>query len=246
MVRAKQILAAILLCFLSALAYTPTVAAAPQSSSSSYSVDEVNFGSGGELNACSATYCSKQSAGELTVGNTSSASYSAQAGFNTNREEDLEVSITGAPMALGNVDVTATKYGSTSFSVRTFPAYGYSVVIAGNAPKSKAGYTLASMSSADISRPGTEQFGINLKANTSPSVGAEAALVPDGTFAFGAAATGYDTVNNFKFTTGDTIAQSLKGYGQTNFTLSAITNISTSTPAGDYAAVLDVIAVPTF
>lgn len=61
------------------------LAFAAQSNSTHYSVDEVYFGTGGELNACSTNYCSKQSAGETGVGATSSTNYKSQAGFNTDR-----------------------------------------------------------------------------------------------------------------------------------------------------------------
>jgi hypothetical protein len=245
--RVKQILAALSLCLLSALAYTPTVTAGPQqSNSTNYGVSEVNFGSGGELHACSTTYCSKQTAGDLAVGETNSTSYKAFAGSDTDRSEVLEFSVASGGINLGVLDSTAAKFGSTTFSIRTFPAYGYSVVVAGNAPKLSSGYTIASMSSATTSNPGNEQFGINLKQNTSPSVGAEAVQFPDNTFAFGVASSGYDTQNNFKFVSGDTVAQSPKGYGQTNYTLSALVNVSPNTPGGSYAGTLALIAVPTF
>jgi hypothetical protein len=247
MTRVKQIIAALCLCLLTVLGNTPAVIAGPQqANSTNWGVSEVNFGSGGSLSSCSTSYCSKQSAGELTVGSTSSTNYTARSGANTFREEHLEVWVTGSPIVLGNLDSASTKFGSVSFSVRTFPAYGYTVVLAGNPPKNKAGNSLAAMSSATTSTTGIEQFGINLKANTAPNVGAEAAYVPDNTFAFGVASAGYDTQNNFKFNSGDVIAQSPKGYGQTNFTLSAIANIAPNTPAGEYAGIVEVIAVPTF
>jgi hypothetical protein len=68
-----------------ATSWSATAVFAQQSSSSSYQVNEVFFGTGGELNACSGSYCSKQSAGELTVGNTKGTAFQAQAGFNTDR-----------------------------------------------------------------------------------------------------------------------------------------------------------------
>jgi hypothetical protein len=247
MFRVKQILAALLLCVLSVLGNTPTVHAA-QANSTNYGVSEVNFGSGGELHACSTTYCAKQSAGELVVGNTSSTNYQAQGGFNTNREELLEVSVSGTAIALGGLDPTAVKYGTSSFSVRTYLASGYAVIIDGSSPRTiaGAGHVLAPMSSADISRPGTEQFGINLVANTTPGVGSNPQQIPDSTFSFGAAASGYNTANNFKYVAGNTIASSSKSSGLTTYTMSVIENISTNTPPGIYNGSLVVIATPTF
>lgn len=246
MFRVKQILAAISLCLISVLGYTPTVQAA-QSSSSSYGVSEVNFGSGGSLQSCSTAYCSKQSAGELVVGETNSTGYRARGGANTNREPLLEMSVSGGTIDLGVVDASSVKFGSTTFSIRTFPAYGYSVVVDGAAPKHKTnGYTLPAMASGGASAPGTPQFGINLRQNTAPAVGANAQQLPDNTFAFGAPAGGYGTQNNFRFVAGETVASSPKGTGQTNFTLSMIANVGTTTPAGVYAGRLVLIAVPTF
>jgi hypothetical protein len=167
-------------------------------------------------------------------------------GFNTNREEFLDVSVTSGGINFGTLDATSTKFGSLAFSVRSFPAEGYSVYVDGYAPKSLAGHTITAMSSATTSSFGNEQFGINLRGNNSPSIGADPVPVPDSTFAFGVAASGYGTVNNFKFVSGDVIATSPKGYGLTNFTLSSIINIAPNTPSGNYAGVLSIVAVPTF
>ncbi|HSH18620.1 MAG TPA: hypothetical protein VK978_04510 [Candidatus Saccharimonadales bacterium] len=242
----KQILAAFLLCILAVMGQSPAVYAA-ESSSANYGVSEVNFGSGGSLESCSASYCSRQSAGELVVGNTSSANYSAQGGQNTNREPVLEMIVSGAVINLGNLNESATKSGSTTFSVRSFPAYGYNVIVDGTSLKNNAsGHTLAPMASMATAQPGVEQFGINLRQNANPVVGGDPQHVPDSSFAFGAAATGYGTADNFKYAAGDTVAQSAKGTGQTNYTMSAIANISTNTPSGQYGGRLVLIAVPTF
>jgi hypothetical protein len=245
--RVKQILAAMLLCVLAAAAYTPNVQAGPQqSNSTNYGVSEVNFGSGGELHACSTAYCAKQSAGELTAGNTASTSFQAQAGFNTNREELLEVSVTGGAVDIGTLSPSAVTFGSVAFSVRNYLASGYAVILAGQAPTNKSGHTLTPMSSAGTSSPGTEQFGVNLKSNSSPAVGVDPVQIPDSSFSFGAASTGYNTANNFKFASGDTIAASPTSSGETDYTLSFIENITTNSSAGQYAAGLSVIVVSTF
>jgi hypothetical protein len=246
MLRLKQILAAFLLCMLSVFSYTPTVQGA-EAASPNYGVSEVNFNSGGLLQACSAAYCTKQTTGETAVGLTTSTNYQARGGANTEREPLLEMSVSSTTISLGILDALSTKSGSTTFSVRTFPAHGYVVKIDGTSPKNKTdGHVLAPMASSAVSSPGVEQFGINLIANTSPAVGSNPSLFPDSTFAFGAAATGYATPNSFKYVPGEIIAQSAKGTGKTNFTISTIANIATNTPGGDYRGRLVLIAVPTF
>lgn len=220
---------------------------AQQSSSTNYKVNEVYFGSGGDLNICSTNYCSKQSAGELTVGNTSSTSYQAQAGFNTSDTPLLEVNVNGGTFDLGVLDATAVHTTSASFTVRNYLSNGYVVHLTGDAPTSlENGHALTPMASAAASSPGTEQFGVNLRLNTAPSIGADPQQQPDSTFGFGTASTGYNTPNQFKFVNNDTIASSPKSSGTTFYTLSIMANISTQTPAGVYGGSLSVVVVPTF
>jgi hypothetical protein len=219
-----------------------------QSCSSNYGVSETYFGSGGELNACSSHYCSKQSAGELGVGNTSSTNYQAQAGFNTTDVPLLEVNVTGGVYDLGVLDSTTTKATSASFTVRNYLSDGYIVRLAGSSLKSPAnGHTITAMASQASPSPGTEQFGVNLRLNSNPpGIGADPQQQPDTTFGFGTASTGYDTPDKYKYVDGDQIASSAKSSGVTLYTLSIIANISTNTPAGLYGTDLSVIVEPTF
>lgn len=246
MIKLKQICAALALSVLTALSYTPTVLAT-DANSTNYGVSEVNFGVGGELRACSTAYCAKQSAGETTVGSTSSTNYGAQAGFNTNREAFLEVDVTGGVIDLGILSESAVSSGSTTFSVKTYLASGYNVYIDGTSPKNKVnGHILDQMTTMTTSQPGVEQFGINLRDNSSPNVGTDVAQVPDNTFSFGAPATGYNTVNNFKYAAGDTIASSASSSSYSNFTLSMIANVATTTDGGEYGGRLFLNVIPTF
>ena len=57
---------------------------------------------------------------------------------------------------------------------------------------------------------------------------------------------GYDTVNNFRYNTGDTIAQSDSSSGQTDYTISYIVNISPITEAGLYVFSQDLVVVGTY
>lgn len=242
----KQIAAALLLSLLTALSYTPNVMAA-QANSANYGVSEVQFGSGGELRACSTTYCSKQSVGESTVGNTRSTNYQAQGGLNTNREPLLEVNVTGTSVNLGLLDPATTAKGSVGFSVKSYLASGYNVYIGGTSPKIKTnGHVLAPMTTATTSQPGQEQFGINLKQNTIPVIGTDPVQVPSSVFSFGVPAAGYNTANTYKFIAGDLIAQSASSSGQTDYTMAVIANIGTITDGGLYTGRLVVNVLPTF
>ena len=225
------------------------IALAQQSSSTNYQVNEVFFGTGGELNACSTNYCSKQSAGEMTVGSTSSTNYKAQGGFNTDRQPYLEFIVTNTNTDLGVLSVGSTARTTATFSVKTYLAGGYVVMNQSDPPQSPypIPHYFASPSSPTASAIGTEQFGINLVSNTSPvAFGADPVQRPDSTYSFGAAATGYNTANFFKYVKGDTVAQSTKSSGETDYTVSYIYNISNVTPEGTYSFNHILVATSTY
>jgi hypothetical protein len=228
----------------------PAIAFAQQASSTNYSINEAFFGTGGQLcdpgvSGSSTNYCAKSSVGELGVGNTSSTNYQAQGGGNTNREEYIEMKVTASSVDLGILSVASAATTTGVFSVKSYLASGYVVVNASDPPKSGSNF-LTNLTSPTASSPGTEQFGINLVANTSPSVGAAAAQIPSSTFSFGAAATGYNTANQFKYVKGDTIASSTKSSGETDYTVSYLYNISTNTKAGVYTFNHIMVATSTY
>lgn len=207
---------------------------AQSSSSPNYRVDQTFFGSGGEINACSGSYCSRQSAGELGVGNTASNSYQAYAGFNTTDEPFLEFVVTGANIDLGYLSTTQATTATGTFYVRAWQAGSYAVRTESDPPTNTAGggSQITPLSSPTTSSPGTEQFGINLRDNSSPDVGTDPQQVHS--FSTGTVASGYNTVNNFKHVKGDIIAQSTSSSGTTIYTISYLFNISEITKSGQY------------
>jgi hypothetical protein len=224
----------------------PASAWAAQSSSATYQVNEVFMGTGGELNACSTTYCSKQSVGETGVGNPKSATYQARAGFNTDRTPFLEFIVSGTNVDIGFLSSGSTTTTTATFSVKNYLSSGYSVVTVSGPPKNNT-YTMNALSSPTASSAGTEQFGMNLVANTSPTTfGANPSQNPSAAFSFGAAAPGYNTPNFYKYVAGDTIASSTSSSGETDFTISYIYNISNLTPGGKYTFNDVLVASATF
>lgn len=238
----KQILTSVTL-VLGSLVVLGGVAAA-QSTSPNYRVDEYYFGTGGELEACSGNYCSKQSAGELAVGRTASANYQAQVGFNTSDTPILEVAVNG-DINFGVLDTETTATGSANVQVRTYLSSGYDMIIAGPAPKINA-HTLNTADFPEAADPGTEQFGINLVDNSNPDVGDDPEQVPDGTFSFGYPNGNYSVADQFMYNDGAVVASSLSSSGQTNYTISMIANMANNTPAGKYTTDLSVVVVAKF
>ncbi len=224
----------------------PAVASAAQSSSSNYQVNEVFFGAGGALHVCSSNYCAKESAGETGVGSTSSSNYKAHGGFNTDRMPFLQFVVNGTNTDIGVLSTSSTATTTGTFSVKNYLSSGYQVVTVSNPPQYNT-YTMHNLTSPSASVPGTEQFGINLVHNTSPtSFGANPAQVPSSAFSFGQAASGYNTANQYKYVPGDTIAYSNSSSGETDYTISYIYNISNITPGGTYDFKDILVATATF
>ncbi|MEO8105499.1 MAG: hypothetical protein ABI602_04150 [Candidatus Saccharibacteria bacterium] len=224
----------------------PAVALAAQSASNNYQVNEVFFGSGGELNACSTSYCSKQSAGETAVGNTSSANYQAQAGFNTNREPYIEFTVSNTNVDLGTLTASSTKTATSSFSVKTYLAHGYDVVNASDAP-TNGSYIMNALAVPTPSQTGVEQFGINLVANNNPiTFGANLTHTPDATFGYGQVGVDYGIPDQYKYAKGDVVAMSTQSTSYTNYTISYIFNVSHVTPGGSYLFRHVLVATSTF
>lgn len=217
-----------------------------KSSSSNYYVSECEFGIGGDPALNGGAYNANASLGSLGVGSSSSTNYTSAAGFLTPSEEFLEMVVNAATIDLGTLSTTTTATGTATFYVRAYTSSGYTVQTVSGTPTNGA-ESLDPMTTATTSNQGTEQFGINLVANSTPSVfGSDPAPQPNSGYAYGTAATGYDTGGIFKYNAGDTIATSPKGIGQTNFTISYVANISPITPGGIYSVDQVLVVVATY
>lgn len=223
-------------------------------SSNSYQVNEATFGSGGSIDTNSASYNARGSIGDMAVGDSSSTSYAAVAGSISPDQEYLAITINTGTVDLGTLSTSSTGIGEASFSVNSYINGSYAVKTMSQSLKNGTAY-LAPMTAGGASSQGTEQFGINLVANTAPTngsfptgAGVNPAHQPNSSYANGIAASGYDTVNNYKYNAGDTIASSGSGraWGQTNFVISYIANISAITPGGLFTSVHDLVVVPSF
>ncbi len=238
------------LALLAVAVFLPAGEAYAQYTSPSYKVNEAFFGVGGELSDASANYQAKIALGELGIDHSSSANFQVYSGFNTTDRPLLEVAVTGGTFDFGQLSSTTVSAITTVFTVRNYLSSGYTVRLGGTPPKnSGTSYTLSNMSSSSASAPGTEQFGVNLAANTLTgpgTFGAVPAQVPDSTFGFGVANAGYNTTNLFKYVENDPFASSPKSSGTTQYTMSAIANISKTTPGGSYGTSLFVNVLPTF
>lgn len=158
--------------------------------------------------------------------------------------QSITFSLGANTLALGTLSSTAVVTGSHTFTVAT-NAGSMVVTVAGATLTSGANTITAcatNCTNTGGAGQGTEQFGINLKDNTTPNIGLEVS----GSAPIGVAATGYDTADSFKFVTGDTIASATGGINSSVFTVSYITNITGATEAGSYNTTLTYTATATF
>ena len=147
---------------------------------------------------------------------------------------------TGAAVALGTLSSSGTGTGISQFGVTTNTASGYSVTINGTTLTS-GGNTISALATQTASTQGTEQFGINLRDNTTPNVGTD----PDG--AGDATPTAnYNTVDQFRFVSGDSIASDAESDAFRRFHVAYIANIAGDTEPGTYQTTLTYICTATF
>lgn len=155
--------------------------------------------------------------------------------------QSLTFSLGSNTLALGTLSSTAAASSSHTFTVATNAASGMVTTVSG-ATLTSSPNTIDACAAGCTSTTGSEQFGINLKDNTTPNIGAEAS----GSAPIGVAATGYATADSFKFVTGATIASSAAGINSTVFTVSYLANISGATEAGSYTTTLTYTATATY
>ncbi len=214
--------------------------------STNYTIDEDFIGGGGTIDSSSPGYSSQDTIGGTAVGDASSANNRTQSGATTTNDPMLEFSVSTTSVNMGSLSTALAATGTAQFSVRNYTSSGYAVQMVGSAPSNGA-HTLANMSSAVASSSGTEQFGVNLVANTSPtSFGSNPVQTPSADFSYGAAQTGYNTANLFRYNSGDTIAGAAQSSGQTDYTISYVANISSSTPGGSYQGQQTLVCTGTY
>ena len=149
-------------------------------------------------------------------------------------------SATGSLVNFGELKTTATSTITTQFAGATNDPTGMQVFLNGQTMTS-GNNTIPALGSTLSSSIGTSQFGVNLRSNSSPSVGASRTGV--GTIY---ATSDYDSQNQFKFANGDLIARSTLSTDFNTFTVSYIVNVSEDQAPGVYATTLLYTAMASF
>lgn len=148
-------------------------------------------------------------------------------------------SASGNRASFGNLSSSQARVATSQFSGATNDPNGYSVHLLGTTMTS-GNNVIPAINSTDISRPSSNQFGMNLRANSNPGVGSE----PEGSGSMAPVAS-MSLQNQFSFKDG-VIASSSIATDYKRFTASYLTNISANQPPGIYSTTLTYVAVATF
>ncbi len=146
----------------------------------------------------------------------------------------------GSYVNFGDFTPTQTASGSSDLLVGTNGKNGYEITVEGLGLVS-GNDVIPSISTSDVSRPGTSQFGINLVSNVSPVVGQN----PYGP-GIGIPTSNYNKNNFYTFNSGDIIASSNQSENYRLYTVSYIVNVSSTQPAGVYVSTINYICTANF
>lgn len=150
--------------------------------------------------------------------------------------------ISGSSVSLGTLTDSTTGSGTSVMAASTNAVSGYAITINGSTLTS-GGNTIDAITagSGSPSSQGTEQFGVNLRDNTTPNVGSDPTDTTNLTYG-----TGYGTVDSFKFVTGNTVASKSAASNSTAYTVSYIANVGGATEPGTYTGTYTYICTATF
>jgi hypothetical protein len=170
------------------------------------------------------------------------------------------VNVSATPAALNLLSLTAAQTATATFSVKDYTTWGYAVTIIGTPPQNGA-HQLAAMGTQSTnstlcapscsSNPGiTEQFGINLRANPSLGEGTDPVPIPSAAFSQYLPANvlplPYRTQDSYRYFSGDTIASAVGKSGETDYTISFMANMTSTTPGGSYSGNFTIVATGTY
>ncbi|MBN1778767.1 MAG: hypothetical protein JW816_00900 [Candidatus Buchananbacteria bacterium] len=218
---------------------------AGQMTSGNYQIDADVFSTGGNDTSSSANFKLLDSLGEPVVYSATSTSetYGTKAGFREMYPDQfLTLDLGSGSIDFGTLSTSETKTASHTLTIDSNAINGLSVTVSGSTLTAGANQIAAIGATAAAAQVGTEQFGINLKSNTTPAVGAEPVgdspqAEPNGQYA---------TADQFAFQSGDTIISATSDIAKTTTTVSYIANISSSTAAGSYSTTLTYAATANF
>lgn len=138
---------------------------------------------------------------------------------------------------MGELSPNSTLTARSQMAVGTNASGGFAITANGGSVS--AGTSVIDGSPVPIeSRPGTNQFGLNLVANANPVVGEN----PEGEYANAVASPDYSIPDKYKFVDGDVVAFSPNVSLMKKYTVSYILNSRADLPPGVYSTTINYIA----
>ena len=141
---------------------------------------------------------------------------------------------------MGELSKNSANIGTSQYSAATNDMTGYNVSLFG-VTMTAGNNTIPALTSPTASTPGTSQFGVNLRDNSTPDTGQEpfgpgiATLSPS-----------YSIPNNFKFVSGDTLSSASTSTDFNRFTVTYLVNVAPNQAPGIYNATFTYIATASF
>ncbi len=145
----------------------------------------------------------------------------------------------GDYLNFGELSANATRTATSQLMAATNASGGYAIRMAGGTLTSDN--NIVNPMSGGLSQVGVSQFGVNLRQNLNPVVGAE----PVG-LGMATPASGYNTPNNFRFSSGEVVASTATADNYTKLTASYIVNVAKDQPAGVYVSTITYICLANF
>jgi len=149
---------------------------------------------------------------------------------------------TGFLTDFGELSSVTTSASTTQFSAATNDPTGYNTFVTGETLTS-GNNVISSLAVLQGSAVSTSQFGINLRSNNTPSVGAN---MQAGIVASGQPDADYNIQNQYKYVSGDRVAFANASTGFNLYTVSYIVNVAESQAPGQYATTLTYTSIASF
>jgi len=138
---------------------------------------------------------------------------------------------------MGQLSTDSPLVAQSQMAVGTNASGGFAITADGF-PMSAGTNVIDGLPTPTESKPGTNQFGINLVANSAPAIGSD----PEGSWANAIASPDYGIPNKYKYVPGDVVAYSPNVSLMKKFTVSYIVNSSPDLHAGVYTTTINYIA----
>lgn len=138
---------------------------------------------------------------------------------------------------MGVLSPSSTLTAQSQLAVGTNASSGFAIT-ANGPPPSSGSNVITALSTPSASEKGVNQFGINLVANTVPTVGANT----EGSYTNAIVEPGYDQPNKYKYVDGDVVAESSSVNLMQKYTVSYVVNSAANLYPGVYTTTITLIA----